>query len=408
MADTTFVDKQTVFNTAWAQDVNDAAYKRKNVPGVGRIEAYSRGILADGTDQTTALVALLTSLSGWRGVLYIAFGTAFDMDAVYAAVPTGVMVLDESSVNIGHSPGGIQKMRILYGGDIASDDTSDVVASGHHPNRMFLNFGTAGTTSATGRYMSEIFGIGINYDGDPLTTILRQHKKDDGGNRWIISHRLQTPYAVAIKDPQPWQASHTYATGDYCISDSGKVYLATTGGTSGSSAITGTGTSITDGSCVWSYKFAAINIDSTFRQEREDGSVEIYGIPSIASSVFSSWTFGARVASLTVDLASGVQLQGMRSLPWTSISGATPTLTSTYCYVDNSSATNMTNLVLPTSQVQGFVVCFFANGNTTVQAGSGITLKGGASSVTPAAGTFMTFVKFTSYSSSWVEMSRSF
>lgn len=52
-----------------------------------------------------------------------------------------------------------------------------------------------------------------------------------------------------------WQASHAYtALTDWCINDTGKMYLCTTSGTSASSGgPTGTGANITDGTAHWTY-----------------------------------------------------------------------------------------------------------------------------------------------------------
>ncbi len=408
MSSTTFTDKRTVMEAAWAQDVNDATYLKKNVSGVGRIDVYSRGILADGTDQTAAMVSLLGTLgtAGWRGVLYISYGTKFTMTTVYAAVPTGIVLVDESSVNIGHSPGGVQKVRIVFSGDTASDDFNDILASKHHPARTYMNLG-GGTTSGTGRFATEQFAIGLNYENDLLTTLVRQHKKDEGSNRWMISERVQTPYSVAIKNPQEWAAGTAYSLGDYVASDSGKIYLATTGGTSGSSAPTGTGTGITDGSCVWDYKFPAINIDSTFSERWEDGDVEFYGVGSLTSDLTVGMTMGARRAYFNIALATGLQIGGMQSYPRSAVTGATPTLGGSYGYVTNASSTTMTNLSLPASQTSGVVDLMFGDANTTLQHGTNFFLKG-ATNANPPAGSFLVLEKFSGHSSAWFERSRSF
>jgi hypothetical protein len=52
---------------------------------------------------------------------------------------------------------------------------------------------------------------------------------------------------------QNW-ASQVYPLNQHVVNDSGKVYVCTTAGTSaGSGGPTGTGSGISDGSCVWSY-----------------------------------------------------------------------------------------------------------------------------------------------------------
>lgn len=53
---------------------------------------------------------------------------------------------------------------------------------------------------------------------------------------------------------QNWAASTVYPLNKHVINDGGKVYVCTTAGTSaGSGGPTGTGSGITDGTCVWNY-----------------------------------------------------------------------------------------------------------------------------------------------------------
>lgn len=198
------------------------------------------GIAPDGTtDRTSALTSLFSALSGFRGWLRIPYNTKFNVATVYAAVPTGMMLDDESSINWGQPPTYKNKFRVMYSGDSVSDDTQQVIASGHHPALMLLNMGTAGTTSAVDRYASIAHGVGKDADGDPILGWLLQFAEEAAALKWRMSLRLQTPYAVAIANPQPWVTATIYAAGAYVTSDSGKVYRTTAGGTSGVTAPTG-------------------------------------------------------------------------------------------------------------------------------------------------------------------------
>jgi hypothetical protein len=390
------------------------------------------GIVADGaTDQTTALTALLTALgvAGFRGWLHIPYSVKFTVATVYAAVPTGVMLDDESSIGWGQPPTYKNKFRILHSGDLAADDTQQILSSGHHPARMMMNWGTAGTSSATGRFMTELYAIGRDYAGDPLTTLLRQHKKDGAGSRWMFSTRLETPYSVAIKNPQNWATATVYAAAAYCISDNGRVYTTTAGGTSGGVAPTGTGTGINDGGVLWNYVAAALALDSTIHEHDEEGTIRQYGVPALSSVVRYTWSMNSRQVDFTIngtthdvtmaDTTRGLTIYkitdtlgmvldgGVRSFPWLTVSGATPTLAGSYAQMTNAGATTVTNILLPGTQTQGYVRMLFMDANTTLQHGANIVIKG-AANVTPAAGSFMEFIKNTSFSSAWREVSRSF
>jgi hypothetical protein len=60
---------------------------------------------------------------------------------------------------------------------------------------------------------------------------------------------------TAAIDPAAWVTTTAYVVGDHVTNDTGPVknYICTTAGTSGATGPTGTGSGITDGTCVWDY-----------------------------------------------------------------------------------------------------------------------------------------------------------
>jgi hypothetical protein len=106
----------------------------------------------------------------------------------------------------------------------------------------------------------------------------------------------------------------------------------------------------------------------------------------------------------------GLQAGALTSLNYGGIlSGATPTISTNFHTVSNASATNMTNLVLPSGQTRAGPVClYFASSNTTLlYSGGNFNLRGGAN-VTPANGSVMCFLLEPSLSGGWIELSRNF
>lgn len=391
------------------------------------------GIIADGiTNQTAALLVLMSSLSSslYRGVVNIPYGTKFDVSTVYAAVPLGVILQDESSINWGQPPSYKNKFLVTYSGDNVSDDTQEIIASPHHPALMLLNMGTDTSGAAASRYATILQGVGKDYAGDPLLGWIYQFAKDPSASQWRVSLRLQTPYSVAIKNPQPWVTSTVYAAAAYCVSDNGKIYTTTAGGTSGATAPTGTGASISDGGVTWSYVQAALNIDSTRFEYFEDGKSGQYApVGGIARHTMQAgprsmffeiddttddlvWRDESRILDVArVSDAGGLVFGTAQSLNRLSVTGTGPNAPLTGAgKVENSSATNMSTMVPPAGRNRIIVSLRFDNGNTTVVHGTGtnnLSLKGGVNA-SPALGQFMTFEYDSVFTNRWLEVSRSF
>ena len=127
------------------------------------VDVRDYGIVVDGaTSQTSELVTLMGALSSssYRGTINIPYGTKFDVSTVYAAVPLGVILQDESSINWGQPPSYKNKFLITYSGDAVADDTQEIIASPHHPALMLLNMGTDVSVAAASRYATILQGVG--------------------------------------------------------------------------------------------------------------------------------------------------------------------------------------------------------------------------------------------------------
>lgn len=420
MADTTFSSGTTI-TSGWLNDANTAVYKKID----DFYSAKQYGIISDGsTDQTAALVALFSTLSGqsFRGKLHIPYNTKFTVSTVYAAVYVGLTLEDDSSINWGQPPTYKNRFTVRFSGDSVSDDSQTVIASPHHPAVMLLNMGTAGSGAADSRYATILHAVGQDPAGDPLLGFIQQFAKDPSTSRWRTSFRLQTPYAVAINNPINWAQGQSITSGDYRLSDNGKVYAATSSGTTGATAPTGTGTGINDGGVTWDYSQAALNIDRTVLDFDEAGNFGTYGTGAVRwtqqgatnthyieqSGTTLTWRDSTRSRdNLSVSTTDGLQLAAPGSIKFTTLSGATPTQATPGCYISNGGATTMTNLVLPTGQTSGHAILMFANGNTTLQHGANFILKG-AVNVTPTSGQLVELVKYSTHSSAWIEKSRNF
>lgn len=385
-------------------------------------------IIADSvTDQTTALTTVLTALGGasYRGVLQIPEGTVFNPITVFAAVPAGVTLDISDTTNWGQPPGYKNKFFIRYSGDLVADDTQTIFSSPHHPALMFLNMGTAAGASAAKRLCSILFAVGQDYSDDPLLAWLVQSGKDDTSDKWMLSYRIQTPYSVAIKNPQNWVTATVYAAGAHCVSDGGKIYKTTAGGTSGVTAPTGTGTGINDGGVLWDYVQAALSIDSTRYQFDEDGDMRLYGSGNQRTEMHSGsashyfdvnaasgdivWTDQGRGRQIAkVSTANGVQLGGTVSYNFAGLTGATPALTTDSVYLTQAGATTVTNFTLPTGITAATIKVLFGDALTTINHGGNFILKGGVNLAPVPSGAVMEFIKYPPHSAAWVEASRNF
>lgn len=412
-----------VITSEWLNDVGQWINRQ-------RLDTYADfNINPDGvTDRTAAINSITATLgsAGFRGWLHIPYGTKFNVATVYASVPAGVILDDESCINWGQPPGYKNKFRIMYSGDTVSDDTQQIIASNHHPALMLLNMGTDSSVAAASRYGTILHGVGKDSAGDPMLGWLQQFAKAPSMDRWRISWRLQTPYNVAIANPGDWTASQVVAAGAYKVSDGGKVYKTTAGGTCGSTAPTGTGTGINDGGVLWDYVQSALSIDSTRMDLDENGNSSFYGPESVRMTFNgggrqhyievnpSTNDVAWRDDSRGVDIWRSSTANGVRTGRIQSLNRVNTTVTSSgplsivapmHFLSASGGPFDITDLNLPSGQTSGMVTLWFAGTGLTLKNGVNIVTRTGADIVS-AANMIVTLYKDISVSGSWIVMSK--
>jgi hypothetical protein len=171
------------------------------------------GISDDGSDQTTALVALF-GLSPFAddefaGTIRIPYGVVFNYVTVTAALPPGAQVLDESSVNYhftgtraGDGTGYKNKVFVFGERGRANDDLQVVIRSGHHPSLTLHNLGNGEDSpgvpsgSAEDRVSSLVYAVDRESGGDAHAVwFLTSMRTTTGTDRWVW--RLRSMSTVA-------------------------------------------------------------------------------------------------------------------------------------------------------------------------------------------------------------------
>jgi len=387
------------------------------------------GVISDGvTDQTVRINQITARLGsiGFRGQIVIPENTKYDVRAVFSSLPIGLNLKIFDHLNWGQPPNYKNRMRISYSNGSTADDTLHMIADNHHPALSFLNTGDSGSPSAEDRSASIIHAVGISSNGDPLNSQILQFNKSTA-NKWQTSLRSLIPYAIATKDPSSWKAGKQYTAGDMCLSDNGKVYISSQGGVSGNTPPLGTGTNINDGNVIWDYYAPRRSRDATIFTIDEDGNAANYGntsnittyqvrnsknrlilqVDNTTSGTISMRDYSRGLDFITSSTSRGVYLGGIRSLFFSNISGATPTISTEAARVSNSSAVDMTALNLPIGITHGFIMLHFVDSNTTLKSGSSFILKGGVD-VNPPVNGIIQLIRNGSASSAWIEVSRSF
>jgi hypothetical protein len=391
------------------------------------VDARDVGVIVDGsTDQTGALTTVFSNNSSYRGVFRIPYNTKFTASTVYAALPVGYMLWDESSINTGQPPGYKNKRIRLVTNDTASDDSAQEIFSSHNPALRLNNLATAGTSSANGRYNSIIRGSGIRWNNDPIDGMQLLTFKSPRGNLWRTADLLNTSYNYAVNGKAQWQATTAYTLNTIVNTSAGNVYQCTVAGTSGSVAPSVTSGTQTDGTVTWTY-LGPWSASSTIHYYDEDG---YGGIIGTSTARFGAETANRKGLSINsndsthdvflrddqrnVDLlrlSDSLGLQHGTVVPSKNfggnITGATPTLSSEFHTMTQTGATTVTNFVLPGTQTDGFVTILFLDGNSTLDHTGSFNLKGNVN-VTPVSGNIMVFLKRASISSGWFEVSRNF
>lgn len=126
--------------------------------------------------------------------------------------------------------------------NVAAADSGTVVATLNLPSDYMAN-ASAGSKAKSGTWEDTVA------DNNGRISHFRIYASDG-----------TTPHIQGIA-AGPWKAATVYALGDHVTNDSGKVYKATTAGTSaGSGGPTGTGSGIADNTAVWAYVQAAADM----------------------------------------------------------------------------------------------------------------------------------------------------
>lgn len=198
-------------------------------------------IVADGTDQTAAIVAYLGTLpSNYAGLIEIPFGVKCNFTKVCAALPAGAIVRDDSCINAWYT-GGYQQNLVGYTDQGKADASVDLqfrISSGHNAGIILDNRGTAGSNSGN-------TGIGtLSWGRGQLTKVTGQEgvrtlgrmewtKIPGAIEEWWCIWRREMPWAAQYWEY--WYANVSWNVGDHCRVEN-RVYRATTGGTSGATA----------------------------------------------------------------------------------------------------------------------------------------------------------------------------
>lgn len=385
------------------------------------------GVADSTTDNTAAILAVFTANPNYRGPLHLPYGLKFNEATVYAAAPSGYMLIDDSSVNAGQPPGYKTKSRQEYSNDTVSDDSIRQIASSHHAALRLNNYHTAGTASAASSFHSILRAHGKRWNGDPIDGMQWLTGLSPRGSMWRVSEVLNTKYDDASNGALRWTATTAYAVGNKRNTSSGGVWKCSTAGTSGTVEPSGTGPTFTDGTVVWTYQ-NPWSVAQTKWYLDEDG---YGGVMGYTFGRFGAESTNRRGLSINVDDQSGdVYLRddqrgvdllrlstanGMQSACIESdnyagpITGATPAITGGFHLVNNATATNMTNILLPAGQNDAVIKLQFANANTTLKwTGGNFAYLKGSVDVTPPSGGVMIFRRTSVLSGGWVEEHRNF
>ena len=147
------------------------------------------------------------------------------------------------------------------------------------------------------------YGLNIHEEVKGAFTIVVKSAGNVGVN--ITNAGSGYTSAPTITVGPAWAGSTTYSTGQQVTNDSGKLYTCTTAGTSaGSGGPTGTGSSISDGSCVWAHAGTAATATAAIY----DGKVDSITVTNPGSGYTSAPTVsfsggGGSSAAATASLA---------------------------------------------------------------------------------------------------------
>lgn len=419
-------------------------------------------IVADGTDQTSAIVAWLGTLSSTLEKLYvIPWNCQFDYNAVIAAIPEGVLFLDLSGLNGFSGINDTGKRIGILSKDSAGSDSGWQIVSGHLPQLHLVNTGDAGTTSASKRIMGIVFDAGFYSTGTKgyreAAGILMQ--QSTGNPYWEINIRKYAPWLAMAANWERWAAGVAAVSGTTWVVHLDNFYVAASSGTTGNTAPVHTSGTVSDGGVNWTFvctREETLYAFDQYGRTRVNGGISATALLSIvmrSDDTASSLTveMGATGASKPVVLAgyptnaAGTRLD-RPTLKWSETleldiraaldakslarfsttegamfnkichnSTAKASLATTMdvsnvgtIIFDDAGATNFTGFTGGTSNGDQYVECIFLTANTTLVDSANFRLQGTAN-VTPTVGSMMRFYKLPDFYSAnkWYEASRS-
>lgn len=208
------------------------------------------GITADGSDQTSAILAKLGALGA--GVYIIPYGVKFAPETIVASLATNQVLLDFSGINDYSSAGETNKSVGILTSDTDVNDTHFHVSSGHHAVLNINSYGLAGTTSATERKATIAFSAGKFTNGSSTkrgyrSWLMLQASKDGANNFWSFALRQQAPWVAIANRYGLWTSGEAIASAGVYRSTGDNHYVSDGAGTCGSTMPTHTSGSATDG-----------------------------------------------------------------------------------------------------------------------------------------------------------------
>lgn len=216
------------------------------------------GVLADGSDQTSALLAKLSALGA--GLYIIPYGVKFTPETLLAGLATNKVLLDLSAINDFSGAGETNKSIGFMSADTDVNDTHVHVSSGHHAVLNISNYGTSGTTSASERKATVAFTAGkfkLNSSTKRgyRSWMMLQASKDGSNNFHSFALRQQAPWVAVQNNYELWTTGEVITSAGVYRSTGDNHYVSDAAGTCGGTMPTHTSGSATDGvgGVSWTY-----------------------------------------------------------------------------------------------------------------------------------------------------------
>ncbi len=237
------------------------------------------GIIADGaTDQTDAIIALATDLTG---VLTVPYNVLFDRTALCAGLPATALLFDLSGINNYTNAGQTAKRLGILSGDVSADDSTWSIDSGHHPGLTLNNHGTAGTSSAAKRVVSidwmsgQFQNAGLSLRGDRFVAN-QLFQKSGAGNFWNWSINSFAPWLAVAANYENWKTGEVISGTTYRVNGSNH-YISASTGTTGATPPTHAAGTQSDGGVDWTWLDfvgrTVLNVDEYNRVQLGSNSV---------------------------------------------------------------------------------------------------------------------------------------